>query len=80
MHLARIFRLQIERPDRGDEPERVVVPLQRDLGARVYIGQIEQAEELVLGCGLVVRQMCWAQDEPALLPCLQQSVYKACIK
>jgi hypothetical protein len=55
VHLARIFRLQIERPDRGDEPERVVVPLQRDLGARVYIGQIEQAEELVLGCGLVVR-------------------------
>ena len=70
-HFIGPLSLKIERARGRDEPERVGVFLEHDLGARVDIGEIEQAEELVLGRGFVERQVRRAQDKPTLLPRLQ---------
>lgn len=65
-----VLSLEVERPCWRDKPKRVLMLLQHDLGARVDVGELEQPEEFVFGGRLVERQVCWAQHEPTLLPCL----------
>jgi hypothetical protein len=65
--------LEIEGSVWGYETECVIMAFEIDLGARMDISEIEEPEELVFGTGLVVRQVCWTQHEPPLLPRLRHS-------
>lgn len=55
--LCRRVGLEVVRPNRGDQAERVIVSFERDGGAGVHVGEVEEAEKLVFGGGLVVRDV-----------------------
>jgi hypothetical protein len=46
--------------------------LKGDGRTRMYIRELKESQELVLGRGFVIRQMSWSQDKPALLPRLDE--------
>lgn len=72
--LDRSGGLQIIRPRRSHEPKSVMMPSKRDGCACVYVGEVEQAMELVLGARRVVRDVRAPKDEPPTTPRLWSSL------
>jgi hypothetical protein len=62
--------LEVKCPARADETKGIGVAFEGARGNRMYLAEIEEAEELILGFILVIGKMCRPQDKPSLFPCL----------